>query len=65
MALDNGTTLQAIPGVGGDCTTKVGTLCACFVDMGAPVKTQEENGLRKLFNFRVQTIDVPDRAVFI
>ena len=33
--------------------------------MGAPVKTQEENGLRKLFNFRVQTIDVPDQAVFI
>ena len=33
--------------------------------MGAPVKTQVENGLRKLFNLRGQTIDVSDQAVFI
>ena len=33
--------------------------------MGAPVKTQVKNGLRKLFNFRVHTIDVSDQAVFI
>ena len=33
--------------------------------MGAPVKTQVENGLSKIFNFRVQTIDVSDQAVFI
>ena len=35
-----------------------------FVDMGAPVKTQVENGLSKLFDFRDQTIDVYDQAVF-
>ena len=33
--------------------------------MVAPVKPQVENGLRKLFNFRGQTIDVSDQAVFI
>ena len=32
--------------------------------MGAPYKTQLENGLSKLFNFRGQTIDVSDQAVF-
>ena len=32
--------------------------------MGAPVKTEVENGLNKLFNFRGQTIDVSYQAVF-
>ena len=34
-----------------------------FVDMGAPVKTQVENGLINFFDIRVQTIDVSDQAV--
>ena len=33
--------------------------------MGSLDKTQVENGLRKLFNFRSQTIDVSDQAVFV
>ena len=33
--------------------------------MGAPVKTQVENGLCKIFDLRGQTIDVSDQAVFI
>ena len=57
-------TVQAISGGGGDCATKVGSLCACFVDMVAPVKTQVENGLSKLLDFRGQTIDMSDQAVF-
>ena len=57
-------TAQAILREGGDCATKVGALCACFVDMGSPVKTQVENGLSKLFDLWVQTIDVSDQAVF-
>ena len=56
--------MQAISRVVGDCATKVGSLCARFVDMGAPYKTQLENGLSKLFNLRGQTIDVSDQAVF-
>ena len=32
--------------------------------MGALVKTQVVNGLNKLFNFRRQTIDVSDQAIF-
>ena len=36
-----------------------------FVDMGAPVKTQAENGLSNLFDFQGQTIHVSDQAVFI
>ena len=36
--------VQAISRGGGDCTTKVGALCARFVDMGDPVKTEVENG---------------------
>ena len=39
-------------------------MCACFVDMGAPVKTQAENGLSKLFKFWGQTIDVSDQNIF-
>ena len=48
-----------------DFNTKVGSLCACFVDIGSPVKTQVENGLSKIFDFRGQTIDVSDQAIFI
>ena len=44
-------TVQAISRGEVDCTTKVGSLCARFVDMGAPVKTQVENGLSKIFDF--------------
>ena len=33
--------------------------------MVTPVKTQVENGLSKIFNFRGQNINVSDRAVFI
>ena len=32
--------------------------------MGAPVKTQEENGLSKHFDLRGQTIDVSDQSAF-
>ena len=32
--------------------------------MGVMVKTQMENGLSKLFNFRGQNIDVSDQSVF-
>ena len=35
----------------GDYAIKVGSLCACFVEMRAPVKTQVGNGLGKIFNF--------------
>ena len=34
------TTVQEISIGGGDFTTKVGSLCDYFVDMGSPVKTQ-------------------------
>ena len=33
--------------------------------MGAPVKTQVENGISKLLDFRGHTIDLSDKAVFI
>ena len=49
---------------GGDLATKVGALCACFVDMGAPVKTQVENGLIEIFNFQGQTINISYQAIF-
>ena len=58
-------TVQAISRGGGDCNTKVGALCARFVDMVASVKTQVGNGLCKLFDFRVQTIDVYEQSVLI
>ena len=58
-------TVQAISTGGGDCATKVGSLCDHFVDMVAPVKIQVENGLNKLFYLRGQTIDVSYQAVFI
>ena len=57
--------LQAISIGVGNCATKVGALCAIFVDMGTSVKTHVENGLSKLFNFWGQTIDVSDQAIFI
>ena len=58
-------TVQAISRRGGDCATNFGSLCTRFVDMGAPVKTQFENKLSKLFDLRIQTIDMSDQAVFI
>ena len=61
--LDN-STLQAISIEGGSCSTKVGALCAHFVEMGAQVKTQVENRLSELFDSRGQTIKTPDQAVF-
>ena len=57
-------TVQAISRGGGDCSIKVGAMCDCFVDMGAPVRPQVGNGLTKLFNFRGRKIVVPDQAVF-
>ena len=57
--------VQAISIVGGECSTKVGSLYARFVDMGSPVKTQLENGLCKILDFRGHTIDVFDPSVFI
>ena len=57
-------TMQSISiGVGG-CATKVVALCGYFLDMISPAKTQVENGIFKIFNFRGQTIDVSDQAVF-
>ena len=58
-------TLPEISIGGGDCATKVGSLCSRFFDMGAPVKTHVENGLSKIFDLRGHTIDVSDQAVFI
>ena len=58
-------TVRAISRGGGDCATKVGSLCAHFVDTGSLVKTQVENGLSKIFDFWGQTIDVSDQDVFI
>ena len=57
--------VQTISRGGGDFPTKVGDLCVHFSDMGAPFKTQVENGLIKLFDFRGWTIDVSDQSVFV
>ena len=57
-------TMQTISIGGRDCTTKVGDLCAYFVDMGYLVKTQVEIGLSKIFNLRGQTIDMSDQVDF-
>ena len=57
-------TVQALRRGGGGCYTKVVALCARLVYLGAPVKIQVENVLSKLFNFRGQTIDMSDQAVF-
>ena len=40
-------------------------MCVCFVDIGAPVKTQVENDLIKLFDFWGQAMNVSDQSVFI
>ena len=56
--------VQAISRGEQECAKKFGSLCASFVDMGALVKTQVENGLSKLFDFRGQTTDMSDQAVF-
>ena len=57
--------MQAISRGGGDCATKVGILCAHFFGIGSLVKIQLENGLSKIFDLWVHTIDVSDKAVFI
>ena len=54
-------TVQEISRGGGNCATKVGTLCTRFVEMRAPVKTQVENRVIKLFDFWRQTIDTPEK----
>ena len=36
--------VQAISRVGGDCFTKVGSICNCFVEMRSLVKTQVKMG---------------------
>ena len=56
-------TVQAILRGGVDFATKVGSLCACFIDMWPPTKTQVENVLNNILNLRGQTIDVSDQAV--
>ena len=56
-------TVRDISKRGGDCTTKVGALCARFFYMGAPVKTQVKNGLSKRFYFWGHTIGVSDQVV--
>ena len=45
--------------------TKFGALCACFLNMAAPEKTQVENGLNKLLYLWGQTIAVAEQAVLI
>ena len=57
-------TVLAISRGEGYFSSKVGDLCAHFVDMGYPVKNQVENGLSKLFDFRGKTMDRSDQAVF-
>ena len=44
--------------------TKVGALCARFVDMWDLVKTQVENRLNKILKLQGQTIYVADQAIF-
>ena len=57
-------TVQATSRGGGYCAKKVGALCASFVEMGAPVKIQVENGLSKLLDLLGQTIDTSDQSDF-
>ena len=57
-------TVQAISIVVGYFTTNVGSMCAHFVGIGDPVKTQVKNSLNKLFDFQGHTIDVYDQSVF-
>ena len=56
--------MQSISIEVGECTIKVGALCARFVEMVSPVKTQVENGLIDLLGFLGQTIDMSDQVVF-
>ena len=58
-------TVQDISRGGGYCAKKFGSLCDRFVDMLAPVKTQVESGISKLFDLRGQTIYVSDQAIII
>ena len=57
--------MQDILRRGGYFATKVGAICAHFVDMGSLVKTQVGNGIIDLFDLRGQTIDVSDQAIII
>ena len=57
-------TVQAISWWGGDCATKVGSLCDRFFDIEPQVQNQVENGLCKLLNFWGQTMDVSYQAFF-
>ena len=50
--------MQAISIVVGDWSTKVGALCAHFVEIWYPVKTQVGNGLSNIFGVQGQTIYV-------
>ena len=56
-------TVQSIWRGGGDWATSFGSMCDRFVDMGALVKSQVENGRSKIFGFRVHTIEVSDQAI--
>ena len=58
-------TVQDIARGGGDFFTKVEALCAGFVDMGDPVKTQVENWISKIFDFWGHIIDVYDQDILI
>ena len=58
-------TAQAIIRRGQDCATKVGALCARFVDIVDPVKTHVKNGLNKIFDLQGQSIDVSDQDLFV
>ena len=57
-------TVQDISREGGYCAKKFGSLCDRFVDMLAPVKTQVESGISKLFDLRGQTIKTSYQAIF-
>ena len=40
-------------------------MCAHFVDMVTPVKTQVVNGMEKLFDFQGDIIYISDQAFFV
>ena len=56
--------VQEISKVEVDCTTKVGSLCDRFVDIGLTAKPQVGNGMSNIFDFLDQTIDVSYQAFF-
>ena len=58
-------TAQAISRGGGDCATKVGSMCAYCFDIGPRVKNQVENELSKIFDLQGHIIDTSDQDVFI